>query len=492
MTRNMRSNEQGTARELERKLKLALQELKTSRDLCQKLQDEREESELEIQKVVDRNASLKEELAELDINFQDVCANRDELQHTLDIIDTCHSTHEAALERIQFLETKLTEAHDDIECLKHELSNINSQKTLTLYDELLAPHSVGSHNSLNSNLVQIGLDHNHIETHSRKIVTNYLKLKKKNIKLNGQIKYNKNRGKIFKNKTNCIQKISNYKSRLEHNQEKFDLQCKIFNKEIAALKLSLLDITHKYNKAQKDIKEYENSLDDIIALGNSNLDRYNSLVSKIQCHTESSVNNSIIENISNSNFSRSCNSSSPRISSIVMYSDEIGTGLGSLITTYDQQVRIMNNCIPNADLHHIMKLIINDTSINENTTLVLFLGRRGTVNKNNLLQYLDYLINLKVKKVVFFTLPYCSKFSQYENNLRYKLNLTLYNACAFNNKLHLIDTNKFVGVNGLKFFKSRYNLPIVYQRQIAVSLSYFFDISAKNLAIKVSNDNFLN
>lgn len=113
------------------------------------------------------------------------------------------------------------------------------------------------------------------------------------------------------------------------------------------------------------------------------------------------------------------------------------------------------------------------------------MGNRGNVNKNNLIEFLEKLNTLIVEKVILFTFPYSRQMSKVENDTRYKLNISLYNCCTYRSKFSIIDINKYVNKKHLpmcfltegKFYLSNY-----CKRQIALSLSYLFDISAKNLA----------
>uniref|UniRef100_S4NUE8 Uncharacterized protein n=1 Tax=Pararge aegeria TaxID=116150 RepID=S4NUE8_9NEOP len=68
-----------------------------------------------------------------------------------------------------------------------------------------------------------------------------------------------------------------------------------------------------------------------------------------------------------------------------------------------------------------------------------------------------------------------------ENTIRYNLNMTLYNLCTYNKKFHVIDFSKCANPT-YNLYRDRYYLSHYFKQQIAVSLSYFFTITAKNLA----------
>ncbi|XP_048001897.1 uncharacterized protein LOC125238587 [Leguminivora glycinivorella] len=89
-----------TARQLEMQLKTTAQDLHESRALSKQLLEEREESEVELQKVINKNSELRRELADNDVQLTDARGEVDRLQGTIDTFNQCASTHEVALARI--------------------------------------------------------------------------------------------------------------------------------------------------------------------------------------------------------------------------------------------------------------------------------------------------------------------------------------------------------------------------------------------------------
>ncbi|XP_047985756.1 craniofacial development protein 2-like [Leguminivora glycinivorella] len=89
------------------------------RALSKQLLEEREESEVELQKVINKNSELKRELADNDVQLTDARGEVDRLQGTIDTFNQCASTHEVALARITQLEEELDfeKAFDNV---KHE------------------------------------------------------------------------------------------------------------------------------------------------------------------------------------------------------------------------------------------------------------------------------------------------------------------------------------------------------------------------------------
>ncbi|KAF9805541.1 hypothetical protein SFRURICE_020926 [Spodoptera frugiperda] len=95
----------GINKNIEEKLRLTLKELEKSKHLCSQLLQEREDSEVEVKTIVDKNASLKNELAELHVQYMDV------LEYTISTFQDCSNTHEAAFQRITEIESELCDAH---------------------------------------------------------------------------------------------------------------------------------------------------------------------------------------------------------------------------------------------------------------------------------------------------------------------------------------------------------------------------------------------
>ncbi|XP_047991407.1 ecdysone oxidase-like [Leguminivora glycinivorella] len=83
-----------TARQLEMQLKTTAQDLHESRALSKQLLEEREESEVELQKVINKNSELRRELADNDVQLTDARGEVDRLQGTIDTFNQCASTHE--------------------------------------------------------------------------------------------------------------------------------------------------------------------------------------------------------------------------------------------------------------------------------------------------------------------------------------------------------------------------------------------------------------
>ncbi|CAH4032301.1 unnamed protein product [Pieris brassicae] len=104
----------GLALQEESKLKLALRELKASREFCAELTSQREDNERELLEVLEANKKLK---AELSLIFQQNNTLQNEcdlLKSQLDELDGFGLEYESTMKRISDLETELFEANQHI------------------------------------------------------------------------------------------------------------------------------------------------------------------------------------------------------------------------------------------------------------------------------------------------------------------------------------------------------------------------------------------
>ncbi|CAK1601640.1 unnamed protein product [Parnassius mnemosyne] len=179
---------------------------------------------------------------------------------------------------------------------------------------------------------------------------------------------------------------------------------------------------------------------------------------------------------------------------VIMYCDDIGKNLGMMLNNCLKGHMITNYCMPGASFSHIMNKVLA-SKFCPNSTLIILVGRRGNVNKNQLLKYIDNLNTLNVHKIILFTLPYIQGWPQ-ENKIRYDLNLLMnnfscnnnlnltFNCYNYNDRINLIDINNLIKkfLTRDRYYLSKYNL-----RQIANVLSYYLYInSAKDLATQTS------
>ncbi|VVC93519.1 unnamed protein product [Leptidea sinapis] len=85
-------------------LKVALKELKLSRELCNQLTSEREENEKILLEALENNTKLKSELSALHLQYDCIIEERDKLQIIIDGFDQCGAEYENTLKRNSILE----------------------------------------------------------------------------------------------------------------------------------------------------------------------------------------------------------------------------------------------------------------------------------------------------------------------------------------------------------------------------------------------------
>ncbi|XP_047990718.1 vegetative cell wall protein gp1-like [Leguminivora glycinivorella] len=98
------------------KMQQLQKELKTANELNKKLLQEQEESEQEIERVVRTNTTLKNQLANQDVEYEDLQGQRDELQAIVNRFQQCQDIHELALQRVRDLQQQLEESESKHIC----------------------------------------------------------------------------------------------------------------------------------------------------------------------------------------------------------------------------------------------------------------------------------------------------------------------------------------------------------------------------------------
>ncbi|CAG9136767.1 unnamed protein product [Plutella xylostella] len=101
---------------------------------------EREDNEKEFDSLLKKNTDLKNVIAEMDIQYQDLQGKCDELEIVLRSNTECQDLHEAALTKICSLENQLAEAHTEIQQINEAHASEETNKTMALYDELVTLH----------------------------------------------------------------------------------------------------------------------------------------------------------------------------------------------------------------------------------------------------------------------------------------------------------------------------------------------------------------
>ncbi|KAL4705905.1 hypothetical protein ACJJTC_017487 [Scirpophaga incertulas] len=97
----------------------------------------RDESEIEIQKIIARNTQLKSELSQLQAQHVDVLQHQENLNETISCYDQQYSSYERTLQRITDLEKELSVANNQIAHYKELEQLQDTVHTENLYQELV-------------------------------------------------------------------------------------------------------------------------------------------------------------------------------------------------------------------------------------------------------------------------------------------------------------------------------------------------------------------
>ncbi|CAK1599407.1 unnamed protein product [Parnassius mnemosyne] len=498
-------------RQMENQLHLALQELRASREQCELLLKERDDNEKEIISIISKNTQLKSDMVKLHRDYTDILKERDQLQRTFDEFDQCSKEYEESLRLIAALKLQLTEANEQISEFKQNIDNLHALKTQSLFEELV---ECKFHKTLQPSTT-IDLTDDSTTSRTAERITSSRRKLKKYIKINKYIrkvqklvktKINiKNYTNVCKEKQELISKIKLYSIEVENMKNCYETEIECLNSEILSLQTSLQIMSNKYQSAGNEIKEHILAMDNLVKSCKYNEERFDSLL-KYQTEYQRSLPGSLgtvcVNNTTSSNTSFSLptlydstitkqinlkSNSYNEKNNIIVYSDDIGKNLGISLNNCLKRQQISNYCMPGASFSDIMNKILT-SKFNPNSILIIFVGRRGNMNKNQLLKYIEYLNNINVVKVILFTLPYIEGWPQ-ENKLRHNLNLMMHNLTCNNNlnltfncknnndKFHLIHINNLTK----KFLtRDRYYLSKYSLRLVADTLSYYLYFNSAN------------
>lgn len=274
------------AKEEENKLQQTLIELKKSRDLCDQLLKERDESEREVLDILHCNKKLKSEMAEIHKQYLSVIEERDKLQEIINSFDQCSDEVESMVSRVSCLEHQLNDANNTISLLKTENHDLKKIQTQDLYQNVLSCETC--HCSKNNVM-------------SKNKLKKYTKINKIIRKTQILIKKNKKFIKYINNRKSEIENLKMYKIQSENVKVRYEADIKNLQFEINCLNQNLSHITNKYELSKKQIEGHIRAMDELIDLTTNNHDRFNSLT---QNHTCSCNSNQQIKNYSSSELKR--------------------------------------------------------------------------------------------------------------------------------------------------------------------------------------------
>lgn len=430
--------------ELEQKLKIAATELKTIQKLNNKLIEEREESELEIQNVISKNARLKSEMISLDLQMQELRAERDQLTEIADCHKQCDTFLEGAQSKITTLQKQFDQSLIAIDCLKKKK---NSHRK----------HDEGT------NVTYINDDPNYHNFDDRKM-TGQNRIKKY-IKIKTFIQKTKRYINIYKKKNNCAA------LRIEKNKLKDDLICctqkleeyELENKynldRIRRLENDLKNLSYKYSLSQKEIREHISVTNELLGLGpcketNRSMSnsfthgKYGEISPKENTSRTTLQNLDYTSELDTTSHLHSCQALCKFRSVTQVFCDGIGQGLGGIFHNH-MDCAVVNNCMPNVQLNQLIRKVVTST-YEPGTNIVIMMGNSSGVTKSSLISSIDSLIELynsgKINKILISSFPYSDTLSKRQNDKIFSLNMVLYNLIStdYSNGFLFFDLNTFI------------------------------------------------
>ncbi|KAL0838992.1 hypothetical protein ABMA28_016989 [Loxostege sticticalis] len=441
------------AMDTESKLQRALEELKASRETCNQLLREREDSEEEINKIIFRNTELKKDLADLHVQYQETAAHRDQLLTTISSFDQCSAVFEQALIRNNELESELRDANNTILHFEEGRKLQECSQTLNLYEELIG--TPGGHALVSTTLdssaktvFEDSIYRGQIRLNSKNKIKKYVKLNRLILKTNKLIRKQKCFYKnvtLRKQRLDLLNSIEIYSQKLFESRLKYDLDVGGLQADISELHRSLESLTSLYNSAQAQISEHILAADKLIGLvhhtGFTSLPTIK-VASAPECCQQTDGGQQLPTPVSNINTLKKSLRGSLESNNVVIFSDSIGVGYGSLLNA-KLKCKIINYCMPDVSFGDLVKSVMN-CKLNHNSIVIIMLGNNKKLNKSIIRQNCTILSGLNVKKVFLCALPFSKNLSEKENNSIHSMNTLLFNITQYNDKFVFFDTNKFI------------------------------------------------
>lgn len=443
--------------ELETKLRVALEELKCSKHLCDQLLHERDDSEKEIKNILFKNAELKRELSELHNHFTDVLDQRDQLTKQIESYSQCRDIFEQALERVSHLERELSEVNDFVAQKeteeKEERARQDANTTQSLYCELIGSGSSGLSHSSSSQPMPMPPCQK--ECSKIRKLKKYIKLDKFVSRLKKVVKpliVCSTRNLKLRQQRSCLtDELELYKIKLDSQIIRYEVDTSTLQAEITSLEQSVNDITCKYVQAQRQISDQIQDASALLELCTYNQQRFDSLVNNHMCDCTHSTNTErpetrtqpppICPDLSdNCCEPHSVQKSNPKT---LIYSDNIGKGLGTLIN-HKISHNVTNYCMPDCSLAHVLDRILSGEHDN-NTSIIIYVQNCLDVQMKELDESFDLLSKTGVKKIIFCSIPYSSPQWESQNDFIYSLNNYIFKlTCRHSDVFSFLDTNKVI------------------------------------------------
>lgn len=438
------TSRKATGRQLEMQLKATLKDLQASKAFCDQLLQERDDSEVELEKIINTNSSLKSQLADQELELHGATGEVLRLEQLVDSFYQCASTHEVALKRITQLEEELGTVSDELVYFRKEYAKNNAQLTQNLYQEL-----VGSESS---------------KYCKKYIFFNSSSKLKKYVKINRYIRRTQkliNSKSVSKNYFKQKLELSVLKERVKQcntQLDNYDLETQKLQTEISRLKDKLEMTSLMYRASDREIKEHVRAFDQLLKDSKYNEDRFNSLMNSNYCNCghippasslacdQAEVPLGTFESARPAcpvlNLQPSGHVSNSRT---VVYSDQIGSGMGSMLGNKLNQ-NVSNFCYPNISMGKFCENL-SKGSFDDRTTLVIMVGNSYNIDKPSIDKLMSTINDIErsgIGKIILCALPYSQNMPYYYNNRIGHLNSIIYNAICFNKKIHFFDINKFI------------------------------------------------
>lgn len=477
------------ARELEEKLRVALQDLQKHKDLSDQLLQEREDSEVEVNKIVSKNTELKSELASLYTDYSEVLQQNEQLQNIVLSFKECSETHEQALSRISELEFELSKAQHEIMLLNSTKFNEQAADTLNLYNELVGS-GMESASSLQP-IVTIDLTDENTTCsqfpvfQSHKKIKKYFKLKKVMWKCKKQLKnrnYFKRNVNLVKDKLLLQENLQNCLDELEITKQLYDDDTLSLRSELLEKEKLLQNIFSSYLSAQNHLSDHYKEAISLMDLVTTNVES----VRNIECACSRShsqpqatrephsiptiaqpLNKTCTEAVRGEN--QGITSNQDMVTKVLVFSDAIGKNFGSLLGN-SLNCSVRNYCMPGASYAQIEEKIMA-SEIDKNTIVIVYLGQSLGIDRKQLIASITSLLNLDAYQIMLCAFPYSDALTQSQNEHIHSLNTILYNmTCRHGDKLLFFDCNKFI--THFMLTQDRMYLPKKYKNLIATLVAY--------------------
>ncbi|XP_063357983.1 tropomyosin-1, isoforms 33/34-like [Cydia amplana] len=259
------------------KMQQLQKELKIANDLNKRLLQEQEESEQQFECVVRTNTTLKTQLANQDVEFEDMQGQWDELQAAVDQFKTCQEIHEQALQRIQDLEQQLEESeskHTCKYCSGHSgppdnnlsiFAELNSFDVDIVYDNIECSPMVETVNSKSSVHIE-GSNDIRVTLKGSKKIKKYLKLSRFIKKSKLLLKRHNSMFKTIQSKCkgvalsadllNCQHQLDRTVEELNHRSD-----------ELRKLELKLISLNNRDELSSKALQEYIAFMNNVLEPG---------------------------------------------------------------------------------------------------------------------------------------------------------------------------------------------------------------------------------